>query len=544
MTTQLTQPQTQIEVIAQLAIAAQNLAQAAAATASTSHVDRAKQIPKGFPIAELYNQIRQRFQQLENAQAVLEKHKRSKAENLIPSSLKHSISMAFPNYYKLVATRTGHALDEDADADNFDLDSRLSQIVQKQQRELADYVLLHLEASAKLATDRVSTSSMSNLIDNLLCEYTTGLAKLLTEQEIVRTRNELKPQLVCIAEDYRRECQVKMSSRIDKAATKAQKRKAELQKAEEKFALLPATALVGLAVANGIQKSESQKGNDKKLHVHGNPTLADLVDQRVHPSEAPVIEADLHRGAQVIEAALHKGAPVIEAAQGARVKEKEKAKAKAKAKMHAGRIAGATAEDAHHQGGMEKARAKAKEKNKCASNEPQSRTASTDHVGAVTGQEKSPRLVPVHNLTGKDLPPAVSLFLAKGHKFVPDLHAMTWSTLAKAGNSLKRTVDIQEFFGPTPYTTKRLKTKSHWTPPSSQKGRILHSIYNECLNSWSFGEHINNFTYWDRYALRWLKRRQTEFIIADSDKNLGTAICPRDWVQQSSENHLADQCVE
>eukprot|EP00971_Amphidinium_carterae_P345230 6486072-Amphidinium_carterae.2 len=158
-----------------------------------------------------------------------------------------------------------------------------------------------------------------------------------------------------------------------------------------------------------------------------------------------------------------------------------------------------------------------------------------------------PTLQPVHNLLEDiAIPPAVKILLGKGYKFIPDLNGVSFADLKREGNNLKRQINCREFFQSTEYVPRRLKKArpKGWHGPDTEEGKLAQQIYKRCLENWTFQDKGRGWSFWDHWGCKWLKARQHMMIVADSDKNLGVALCPRKWIDDRTTHHLQEACKE
>eukprot|EP00971_Amphidinium_carterae_P135381 2682713-Amphidinium_carterae.2 len=155
-----------------------------------------------------------------------------------------------------------------------------------------------------------------------------------------------------------------------------------------------------------------------------------------------------------------------------------------------------------------------------------------------------PTLQPIHNYTDVYIPPAVVLLAAnRGLKFVPDLRRVNFHDIHQAGLRMKRSIDIQQFFKDDEYIPKRLKNaQSTWKPPSSALGERAVRLYDQLTENWKFNVKKSNWTYWDKFAFKWL-RQHTEILLADADKNLGGTFLTKQWVDKRLRFHL-EECSD
>ena len=154
---------------------------------------------------------------------------------------------------------------------------------------------------------------------------------------------------------------------------------------------------------------------------------------------------------------------------------------------------------------------------------------------------------PAHNFCSIPVPDIVMVLLAKSLKFVPDTHQVTQKELMKATDKLVRAINVQNYFGGCDLLDRhvaRFRVPRKWDPPMSEVGARTSRVLRHEFCSWEPARKIQNWSYWDRLAMKWLREHVGEIVICDSDKNMGVSLFDRSWVLQQSFQHILAVCKE
>ena len=157
-----------------------------------------------------------------------------------------------------------------------------------------------------------------------------------------------------------------------------------------------------------------------------------------------------------------------------------------------------------------------------------------------------PIFQPVHNHLPFPVPTPVLLLLSKGLKYVPDLQAAHWADFNKAGKKLQKALDCRAFFGDRPMPPKRfakLRLQSSWQPPATTRGKVIHNIFRHAIEQWNPVARAQNWSFWDRQAMKWLRVNRSSVKVCDSDKNMGVSLHTQHWVRERSLEHIREACV-
>jgi len=140
------------------------------------------------------------------------------------------------------------------------------------------------------------------------------------------------------------------------------------------------------------------------------------------------------------------------------------------------------------------------------------------------------------------------MYLAKGSKFVPDTKHHHMRDVVSSVQGLRRQLHLGYFWHERSSTStaprRKCTLKSLWEPPHQPDvDTAIDSMLREALDYQPATHHVN-YDCDDSRAVGWLKRHSDILAVADCDKGLGDAIFSRSWLDQMSEKHLSEACVE